>query len=58
MNRSFGGKTTASAIIKQGLLQGKNSVQIFLMVKQVFPNYNDHKLRKLISVVKSKHILK
>ena len=47
-----------TSIIKNGLFQGKNSIQVFLMVKDQYPHYDDKKLRKLISVLKSKFIQK
>jgi len=49
---------TATDIIKQGLLEGKNSIQLFLMVKDEFPRYGDKALRKLISVHKSRYLKK
>ena len=51
-------RRTATDVIKEGLLQGKNSIQVFLMVKDEFPHYEDKKLRKLISVLKSRFIKK
>lgn len=51
-------KLTATDIIKQCLFERYNSIQIFLKVKHMFPNYDDRKLRKLISVVKSKYNIK
>jgi hypothetical protein len=51
-------RRTASDVIKEGLLQGKNSVQLFLLVKDEFPRYEDRKLRKLISVIKAKYFKK
>lgn len=51
-------RVTASDIIRQCLLEGNNSIQIFLKVKNMFPTYEDRKLRKLISVIKSKYYIK
>ena len=51
-------KDSPSRLIKTLLFEGKNSVQIFLIVKDAFPNYDDTKLRNLISVHKAKHIKK
>lgn len=51
-------KDTPTKLIRQLFFEGKNSIQIFLLVKDKFPNYSDSRLRKLISVVKSKQILK
>ena len=50
--------SSPTSIIKNGLFQGKNSIQVFLMVKDQYPHYDDKKLRKLISVLKSKFIQK
>lgn len=51
-------RRTASDVIKEGFFQGKNSVQVFLMVKDEFPNYSEKKARKLISVLKAKYFKK
>lgn len=51
-------RRTASDVIREGFLQGKNSIQVFLMVKDEFPRYEDRKLRKLISVIKAKYLKK
>ena len=48
-------KSTPSRLIKQLLLQGMNSVQVYLAVRTEFPNHDDRKLRNLISVIKSKY---
>jgi hypothetical protein len=50
--------SSPTSIIKNGFFQGKNSIQVFLMVKDQYPHYDDKKLRKLISVLKSKFIKK
>jgi hypothetical protein len=49
---------TATDVIKRGLLEGKNSIQLFLMVKDEFPRYSDKALRKLISVHKARFLKK
>ena len=51
-------KRTPTEMIRRLFFEGKNSIQVFLLVKDQFPNLDDRKLRKLISVVKTKRILK
>jgi hypothetical protein len=51
-------KRTPTEMIRRLFFEGKNSIQIFLLVKDQFPNYEDRKLRKLISVVKVKQLKK
>lgn len=58
MKRLFNSKETVSEIIRRGLLQGRNTVQIYLMVKDRYPAYDEHKLRKLISTVRGRYIKK
>lgn len=45
---------TATSIIQRGLFQGKNDIQICLMVREVYPKYDDKKLRHLIASERSK----
>ena len=48
-------RSTPSRVIRQLLLQGKNSPQIYLVVHDQFPKLDERKLRNLISVLKSKY---
>jgi hypothetical protein len=59
MKRLFDGKRESpSKMIQELLFQGRNSIQIFLAVKDQYPDYEETKLRNLISVVKAKTIKK